>query len=129
VLGYRSRRKRGMPKEMELEFSTDGRQEAKRVPLSEGVAIVPMPVFERPGYMRADKTEDLRAPKLQMILVGQDPATMLRQYAADRIAKTARLDVLAFARLLAKIAYSYVAAAGLRARTSRRSGTLDIASR
>jgi hypothetical protein len=111
VLGYRSRKPREAPVDIEMEFIKGGKREVRRVPLTNAISPVPMPILELPGCLRSEDHDGRpSSSSVQVIAVGKDPQNVLLDNAADNIAMMAFVDIGAFSRMLGKIAYSYAVA-------------------
>lgn len=109
-LTSRSKHK-GFPKDFPLIVVRDGVEEEVRVTLEEHPIPLAFPVFGVPGLISpADYTEGIRLRGIAGIQFGRHPDEVLKALDADDYRITQNYRPVEFARVLAKIAYSFAVA-------------------
>lgn len=113
-----TRRPRQRPSEFGLQLDIAGKQETRLIESADFPALLQLPVFLPPGVLeRRSPSGQFSVVGVHTIRFGKHPLMVLKQFMASRIHLTATIQIGAFTRFLAKIAYSY--SVGVR-------GTVDI---
>lgn len=109
-----SRRKHGSaPKDFPIKIVRGGIEEQIRLPVNEYPILLHFPVFTAPRVLTStDKKPGIEIRGVDTISFGQNPKDFLLKHKAESINTTTAQDPIAFARMIAKIAYSMAAATG-----------------
>jgi hypothetical protein len=109
ALGFPTRRPKDMPKTFPLLITVNGQESTIQVPAAESLVVLPFPLFGLPGFIAGI------APKAGIgingfvnVHFGADPQILMARYGAEKVGMVLRVDSIAFARMLAKIAYCTV---------------------
>lgn len=122
ALGIKGRKghKRTMPDTLPQTFiQADESTREVEVPWDDGVKVMHLPVFVLPAFLDPKRPMDPTVSQLDIMAVdtlhfGLGKGELVREYQAQGMRFEDRMDVWAFARMLAKIAHSYhVAVHGL----------------
>lgn len=116
ALGFQTRRPREVPTAFPLGVVRDGREEIINVPLGDHFVVLPMPLFKPPAYLdntvfkkNRDYREGIELTAVEAVWFS-DPEQIRQRHRAERIFVIHQLDHIAFAQMLAKIAYCLVVA-------------------
>lgn len=111
---YPTRRPKERPKSLPLEIEREGRFESVEVPTQRHPALLFLPLPEPPGIIAGrPHAPGVSVRGIETLYFGKNPADAARELGVKTIRTTENWDVTSFARLLAKVAYSWcVAAAG-----------------
>lgn len=107
-----SRRKKKRPKTITKSIiEPDEQVSIKTVPIDEAFSLITVPVLEPAGLLSGrSPSEGLRVCAIEQICFGKLPHEFLRSNGAVGIKGKDTIDVNAFARMIAKIAYGIVVA-------------------
>lgn len=113
--GYPTRRPRKRPTTLPLEVTSEGEQELLRLEPSDHPGFLFLPRFERAGILAGGEPRSgLLVNGVETLYFGKAPPAVASELDAEGLRYSAQLPAYAFARLIAKIAYSYaVGARGL----------------
>lgn len=111
---YPTRRPKQRPVFLPLQVEKHGEFESIELAVQDHPALLILPLLEPPGILkRRTYTTGVTVSGYETLYFGKDPADVGRELGNKTIRTTENWDISSFARLLAKIAYSYyVAAAG-----------------
>jgi hypothetical protein len=115
-LNLRTRRPHDRPERLRVVQERDGRRSESDVPVAEHPTHLALPVFDLPAFLRGDVAPNLRSVPPHVWIVPVGSVTMQEASAhagGDYFGIREEIDVYAFARLLAKIAHGFLAAADL----------------
>lgn len=103
--GYKSRK--GLPTEIALLKTTNGEERSALVDPSKHPVVLTLPIFDKvPGFIeKREPTPGIGVKGLQIMRFGRDPAELVQEHGADKIGILQKIDRVAFARMIAKIAY------------------------
>jgi hypothetical protein len=109
-----SRRKHGSaPKDFPIKIVRDGVEKQIRLPVDEYPILLHFPVFSAPRVLTsAEKKPGIEIKGVDTISFGRNPEDFLLKQKAESISTTTSQNPVAFARMIAKIAYSMAAATG-----------------
>ncbi|WP_132985020.1 HNH endonuclease [Luteimonas terricola] len=115
AMGIKGRKahKRALPDTLTQTFIQPDESTVEReVPWNDGIKVMHLPVFVLPAFLDPRKPMDPRVQKLEIMAVdtlhfGVGQGELVREYQAQGVRFDDRLDVWAFAKLLAKIAHGY----------------------
>jgi hypothetical protein len=113
--GIKSRRKhRSAPKTYPLTVISQGAEEVVELPAEQYPILLPFPIFGPPAFLRpAGYRSGIVVLGVRTISFGPAPEEVIRNLGADAL-KIARQDEpVAFARVIAKIAYAAAVASGM----------------
>jgi hypothetical protein len=100
-----------------LEAVRNGAVERVQLPLEQFPILLPFPTFEQAGYLTGKSVRGVSITGVLTVSFGANPEAVLKQLRAQSITiKSAPDHPVAFARMIAKIAYSMAAARGATAR-------------
>jgi hypothetical protein len=109
ALGFKTRRPQDMPKTLPLFITVNGQERTVQVPAAESLVVLPFPMFRMPGFVEG------RTPKAGIdingfvnVHFGADSQMLMTRYHAEKVGVVVRVDSMALARMLAKIAYCTV---------------------
>ena len=106
-----TRRPKDRPTTFDLQVVKGGREETVTLPAARFPALLHLPVFETAAFISgAQRKPGITVHARETISFGTSPLDTLKSLAAKAIRRTDTIDVFAFARMLAKIGYSYAAA-------------------
>lgn len=109
ALSFKTRRPRDMPKTVPLWVTQNGRESVLQVPPAESLAVLPFPIFELPGFcVGREPKPGITICSFVNVHFGANPQQLLARYGAEKVGVVLRVDSLAFARMVAKIAYCTV---------------------
>jgi len=112
-LRFRSRRREQYPTTGELIVVRGKVEEAIELPLEEYPLLLHFPVFAPPTSISGEaEVQGIQIRGIATIGFGQDPEEVKRRLGADDIKVTQNYEYVAFARMVAKIAFSMAAAIG-----------------
>jgi len=105
---YPTRRQKDRPSELNVQLGTDEKYDLYQLPISEFPGLLQLPVFEPPGFLAGrEATRGVKICGIETISFGKNPVDVLKQRGLKSIKQTTDLDATSFARMLAKIGYSY----------------------
>jgi hypothetical protein len=116
ALGLRTRRPNKAPKTFPLGIVKNGRETIINVPASEHFVVLPLPLFEQTALLTGKVPKPNEDYKEGIGLTGfvtvwlSDPEEIRKRYDADSIFVVHEVDQIAFAKMLAKIAYCHAVA-------------------
>lgn len=112
ALNLYTKRKHKWPEELPIVVSREGREEIVYLPLDEHPAIMTLPLFNLPAYSNGRSyNKGIDVSGVVMIQVGGlPPRQIAEKYKADSLIFQSENKYVAFARLLAKIAYGFAVA-------------------
>lgn len=90
----------------------DGSERVEVVSRENACLLLHMPIFDPPGYFNPNYKGGIQMSGYHTIGFGADPEALLRQYGASAMTIDGRIAPGAFARTVAKIAYSHAVASG-----------------
>jgi hypothetical protein len=107
----RSRRPNDAPSTQPLQVIRDGVEETLELPIDQFPILLPMPIFEPPAYLsgRAYKS-GINIVGIHTLNFGPKPDEVSQHLGVHRIRITHNQQSVGFARMLAKIGYSYAVA-------------------
>lgn len=110
----RSRRKHsGMANDATLDIVKAGNRESVRLPLDQYPILLPLPIFGPPRLLSGEAGSDITMKGTATILYGPRPEEVALKLNAEQIAISPNFDEpVAFARMIAKIAFSFAWAEG-----------------
>jgi hypothetical protein len=113
-LNLKSRTKhKNAPKTEPLTISIKQNEQKIEYPLDKAPILLPLPLFTLPGYLDpVGYTHGIRLSGQATIIFGSNPEKTSKELGADRIRITKEFNPVAFARMIAKIAYSMAYAEG-----------------
>jgi hypothetical protein len=115
ALNLRTRRPSERPTSLPLLKRSGETTSVVDVPVSEHPTYLALPIFDLPAHLRGDSSPNLKVVTPGVVSISVSAATM--QMAAEKFGENAgvqvTLDIYAFARMLAKIAHGFAAAADL----------------
>ena len=92
-------------------MALDIEEQTIELPISEYPILLSFPIFSAPAFLAPSGYErGIRMKGLATVSFGIDPKKVLSRYGASEIVTTSDHKPVAFARMLAKIAYSYAVA-------------------
>jgi hypothetical protein len=103
----------GAPATYTLTVERNGRSEEVRVPLDEYPVMLHFPNLAPARALTSTNGHGLVVKGTYSVLFGPHPEDLLRNLGADTLRFSADYDYVAFARMIAKIGYSYAVADGL----------------
>lgn len=109
-IGMGSKRRKTRPRTAPVTLVTDGVEQRRHVPMADHHLAFPLPVFRSPEEHAKASTTGIDVVGVQWISYGIHPKSIIAQQNANQIRITAPFYVADFARMLAKIAYSYAIA-------------------
>ena len=111
ALQFPTRRKRGRPSEFPLTIERSGQEELIQVP-AEDFATMILPLFKVPAFLdRRSYKQEINMTGIATIQVkGLSLGGVMKKYRTKRISFQVSYQPMAFARLLAKIAYGFAVA-------------------
>lgn len=112
-LNLRTRHTHNRPKEFSLLIKKDNREEEIRVPVQEHLTLMMLPLFKLPAYLDQrsyEKGIDLVVPPTVVQIGGPPIEQLAKRYNPQSISSRVKYQPVAFARLLAKIAYGFAVA-------------------
>ena len=113
AMGLRTRhKKRARPTELPTIFiQPDDSLVEKQLPIHEGIQVLHLPVFSKPGFLDAARapvpSEGIQVAAIDTATFGKNTAEVVREHKAAGVRFEDRLDIWAFVRMLAKIAHAY----------------------
>lgn len=109
-----SRRKHSSaPKKFSIKIVRNGIEKEIRLPVNEYPILIHFPIFTAPGVLTsAKKKPGVEISGVDTISFGTNPKDFLLKHKAESISASASQNPVAFARMIAKIAYSMAAATG-----------------
>ena len=126
-LQLQTRRPRERPTHFRLTVERNGQEELIQVPANQHLAMLTLPLFNIPACLdKRPYSHGIEVPGARCVQVAGKPTSELaEQYQASAITIQVSYEVVAFARMLAKIAYGFaVAKYGLNNRHYQDSCTL-----
>lgn len=110
----KSRKKHaGAPKTAALTVIKGGREQVVELPLKEYPILLHFPIFPPPAFLYPEGyTNGIRMTGLATIRFGPRPEAVLARIGANKIKVTQNYQYVPFARMIAKVAYSYAFAEG-----------------
>lgn len=109
ALGFQTRKPKERPKRFSLETKKNGRTQMKDVPVEDNLNIIPLPFFELPEYLMGREHKDgIGWTGMQVIHIGKTPQDLIKGHDVDNVAISGWYSPVAFARMIAKIAYATV---------------------
>lgn len=112
VGGFPTRRPKDRPAELAMQLVTGEEVNTVSLPLEEFPALLQLPLFEPPGIVvNRVATRGISICGIETIRFGKDPTEVLKDLGATTMRQTTDLDAISFARMLAKIGYSYAVGA------------------
>jgi len=112
ALNFPTRRKDKRPRKFPVVISRGGKEEIANVSLLEHPTTMTLPIFELPAYLdKRSYEKGIDVSGVVTIQVGGPPLKQIAEkYDTDTLLLKATLQPVAFARLLAKIAYGFAVA-------------------
>lgn len=112
ALKLQTRRPRERPTHFPLTIERDGQEELIQVPAEEYLAMLPLPLFMVPACLDVRPYDHgIEMPGVRFTQVAGKPAAELAEtYQASAIGIQVSYEIVAFARMLAKIAYGFAVA-------------------
>ena len=111
ALSFRSRRPSQIPKTFPLDVTRGGVEKTIDAQIADHPIILPLPLYKPPAALNAyDYTKGIAFTGFQALTFGPSAEQLLKRHVAEHASVTIRLDQNLFARLLAKIAYSFAVA-------------------
>lgn len=106
---FKTRRPKERPTEINLDFiRTDETTERAAVPVAESLAFLHLPIFEEALFPYGHKSSrGAKIKGIETLKFGGDVKKFILDRNLSGISKTTKIDVYAFAQLLAKTAYSF----------------------
>lgn len=105
---YRTRRPKERPKFLTVQVERDGMFEHVPLDPKDHPAFLHLPLLALPGVLVGrEHTIGLSVTGHQTLYFGKDPSEVTKALGVKTIRSTANWDLLSFARMLAKIGYSY----------------------
>jgi hypothetical protein len=111
ALGFQTRRPKDAPSTFPLGLVRNGKEEIINVPVKEHLIVLPLPLFKFPAYLDThifkkyrDYKEGIEITAIEVVWFS-DPEQIRQRYNADRIFVIQKVDHIAFAQMLGKIAY------------------------
>lgn len=110
----RSKRKhKDAPKSYPLTVIRNGQEQEIKLPLESFPILLHFPIFPPPAYLYPEGYEKgIRLNGVTTISFGQDPKQTMEKLGAEKISITQSQEPVAFARMIAKIAYAWAIAEG-----------------
>jgi len=108
VGGFPTRKPKDRPPEFQMQLVAGEEVNTISLPLAEFPALLQLPKFEPPAIVAGwPLTKGVMVCGMETIHFGKDPSTVLKGLGATTMRQTTTIDAPAFARMLAKIGYSY----------------------
>ena len=105
---YPTRRPKDRPSELCINLGTGEKFNNFHLPISESPGLLQLPVLEPPGFLVGrEATRGVKICGIETISFGRNLIDVLREHNVNSIRQTTNLDVTSFARMLAKIGYSF----------------------
>lgn len=111
ALGFQTRRKKERPATFKLGIVKGDRETIIDVPVGDHWVVLPMPLYHPPAYIDNQIFNKGREYREGIALVGvnviwfSNPEEVRRRFNADRIFVVEKVDHIAFAQMLGKVAY------------------------
>ena len=107
--GMKSRTKHEQaPKSYPLKLIKNGTEEKIQVPIEEYPILLPFLIFEPPAYLNPEGHEKgISLVGIATVRFGPEPETVAKRLGAERLIIDRSQEPVAFARMIAKIAYAY----------------------
>jgi hypothetical protein len=111
ALNFKTRRPKDRPKTLPLVVTIQGKEQTIQVPPNKHLVVFPFPLFKMPGYLEGRPAQPgIPVGGFVSIHFGPHPQKLMAEFKADKVGVELKLDPLAFARMLAKIAHCTVVA-------------------
>ena len=108
ILNVQSRRPHARPTKGKLTISRDGKEEIVWLPITEYPVALAFPIFAPPTVFGGNKVSGINVQRVALIQFGGPPlAEVKERFGADDAYVTQTYKVMEFARLIAKIVYSF----------------------
>lgn len=110
-LGFQTRRSKDVPNTFPLGLVKDGKEEIVHVPVTDHLIVLLLPLFKPPAFLdnrvfkkNREYKEGIELTAIETVWFS-DPEKIRQHYQADRIFVVQKVDHIAFAQMLGKIAY------------------------
>ncbi len=113
ALGIRKRRRRKQPAPTSFPLSVirNGITDKQELPISKNLPSIILPMFDQPGFLNnSAPVPGVRTTGFYIGHTHRMPQQVIQDLGADAIALEGSYDVVAFAKMIAKIAYGYAVA-------------------
>src|SRR5262249_52360298 len=107
VAKFRTRRPKERPKTVTLQIKRGNQFESVDLPASEATGILQLPTLSPPSFFTGLSVPGVAVTGMETIGFGQPPEDLAARLNTKELRSTVNIDVRSFARMIAKIGYSF----------------------